>query len=97
MPPTDTQKCIQFVMKDNSISDPEKSIVAFARYFVFGEDWRNDWRERWEEKLVEGLKEDNVGAKFFDPMARQHRVAVGEKRHLCKSPISHHWTFLTNV
>lgn len=81
---TPDQSCFVLVMKDDSIEDPEKSVVAFARYFILGEEWSEDWRERWESEMAEGMSVESIGAGFFDPMARQHRVAIGKRKHFCK-------------
>lgn len=58
--------------------------MAFARYLKLGDDWSADWRERWVEPVAEGMDERVLSEGFFDPMQRQHRVAVGEKKHYCE-------------
>lgn len=70
-------------MRDDSISDPEKNIVAYAMYWKYEDGWKDDWRERWNGNVAEDMSVDKLSA-FFDPMSRQHRVIMGERKHLCK-------------
>ncbi|KAF8858055.1 acyl-CoA N-acyltransferase [Acephala macrosclerotiorum] len=74
-----SKNCLVVVMKDHST--PENKIVAFARYFLFDENWKEDWKERWWPEPAEGVSEELVGDGFLTPMARQHRVAMGRRPH----------------
>lgn len=65
--------------------DGTRKVVAFARYFRFGEgEFDEDWRLRWEPELAEDMKVEMLGGVFFEPMARQHRAAMGERAHYCR-------------
>ncbi|KAE8453337.1 hypothetical protein EG329_011405 [Mollisiaceae sp. DMI_Dod_QoI] len=67
------------IIKDDST--PDHKVVSFARYFKLDENWSEDWKTRWWPELGEGMSEEILGPAFFDPMARQHRVAMERRPH----------------
>lgn len=51
--------------------------------------FEKDWQARWSPPIVKGMSEEILGPGFFDPMMRQHVVAMGERPHYCMQLRSH--------
>jgi len=83
-----SQHCMQMIITED-LDDGKRKVVAMGRYFRYAEgEFDDDWRARWEPNLAEDMMEEMVGNAFFNPMARQHRAAVGERAHWCMYPFS---------
>ena len=60
----------------------KEKMVALIRLLKYGEgEYEMDWTTRWPLPLVEGMSEQVMGEGFFEPMARQHVSAMGERGH----------------
>ena len=80
-----SQHCTQLVMTED-LEDGTRKVVALGRYFRYAEgEFDEDWRTRWEPDVPEDMKVEMLGDVFFDPMARQHRAAMGRRAHWCMS------------
>lgn len=64
----------------------ERRPVAYAVWRKHdGGKFDEDWKARWPAPLIDGLDGEILGPGFFDPMIRQHIVALGERPHWCRS------------
>ena len=63
-------------------------ILSFSRWIVQpGGGPVPAWNERWVAEMGEGMSEEAIGKRFFEPMARQHALVTGDRPHYCTSSL----------
>lgn len=76
------QDTVTCVILDTSCE--ERKVVAWARWLVGRFDaTEGAWKRRFQKNPPEGVSEEAMGDRFFDAMARQHKVATEDRPHYC--------------
>ena len=69
-------------------------VVSFAKWIIQpGGSQVPDWRQRWETHFPEDMNPIPLGEDFFDPMARQHALVMGDRPHYCKQASMDHLSY----
>lgn len=66
------------------VAKEDGKVVSFSRWILHpGGGPVPSWRERWPSKLAEGMSGELLNS-YFEPMARQHAVIMGNRPHYCE-------------
>jgi len=81
----EAENTVYMVMTDD---DKNGKVVSFAKWIIQPSGAPVPaWNKRWPSKVAEDMSETVIDEHFFEPMARQHARATGDRAHYCEKAI----------
>jgi hypothetical protein len=80
----ETHNTVYMVVTDDK---KDGKVVSFAKWIVQPDgEPVPAWNKRWPAKVAQDMSEEVVAGLFFEPMARHHAKATGDRAHYCETP-----------